>query len=104
MLYLRLLEHVRSFRWRHWLFAREYIIRRTSHPTATGGTPIVTWLPNQLFACLDLMRKVWDNIADEDKQDVPRFVLEMMANVEDQRNKLQKEVDRWCSERGVPAN
>jgi hypothetical protein len=33
---------VRSFRWRHWLFAREYIIRRTAHPTATGGSPIVT--------------------------------------------------------------
>src|ERR1700760_4944562 len=26
VLYLRLLDHVRSFRWRHWLFAREYII------------------------------------------------------------------------------
>jgi indoleamine 2,3-dioxygenase len=24
------------------LFAREYIIKRTSHPTATGGSPIVT--------------------------------------------------------------
>lgn len=41
-LYLKTLDHVRSFRWRHWLFAREYIIKRTSHPTATGGSPIVT--------------------------------------------------------------
>jgi indoleamine 2,3-dioxygenase len=41
-LYLKVLDHVRSFRWRHWLFAREYIIRRTPHPTATGGSPIVT--------------------------------------------------------------
>lgn len=41
-LYLRVLNHVRSFRWRHWLFTREYIIRKTSHPTATGGSPIVT--------------------------------------------------------------
>lgn len=40
VLYLRLLDHVRSFRWRHWLFAREYIIKRSSHPTATGGSPI----------------------------------------------------------------
>lgn len=37
VLYLRLLDHVRSFRWRHWLFAREYIIKKTGHPTATGG-------------------------------------------------------------------
>lgn len=42
ILYLKALDHVRSFRWRHWLFAREYIIRRTPHPTATGGSPIVT--------------------------------------------------------------
>lgn len=42
VLLLKTLDHVRSFRWRHWLFAREYIIRRTPHPTATGGSPIVT--------------------------------------------------------------
>ena len=42
ILFLKTLNHVRSFRWRHWLFAREYIIRRTPHPTATGGSPIVT--------------------------------------------------------------
>lgn len=42
ILLLKTLDHVRSFRWRHWLFAREYIIRRTPHPTATGGSPIVT--------------------------------------------------------------
>lgn len=42
VLFLRTLNHIRSFRWRHWLFAREYILRRTPHPTATGGSPIVT--------------------------------------------------------------
>lgn len=42
VLFLRTLDHVRSFRWRHWLFAREYIIRRTPYPVATGGSPIVT--------------------------------------------------------------
>lgn len=41
-LYLKALDHVRSFRWRHWLFTREYIIKRTRHATATGGSPIVT--------------------------------------------------------------
>lgn len=51
-LWLRLLDQVREFRWRHWCFAREYILKQTSHPTATGGSPIVTWLPNQLGAVL----------------------------------------------------
>jgi indoleamine 2,3-dioxygenase len=41
-LYLQALDQVRDFRWRHWCFTREYILKRTSHPTATGGSPIVT--------------------------------------------------------------
>ena len=53
ILYLKTLNHVRSFRWRHWLFAREYIIRRTPHPTATGGSPIVTvCVPHNIFRSL----------------------------------------------------
>jgi indoleamine 2,3-dioxygenase len=50
VLYLKVLDHVRSFRWRHWLFAREYIIRRSPHPTATGGSPIIT-VRNILHYC-----------------------------------------------------
>ena len=104
ILYLRLLDHVRSFRWRHWLFAREYIIRRSSHPVASGGSPIITWLPNQLFAVMGLMSETWDGISDEDKARVRKSVFEIMKNVEEQRAKLQKEVDRWCQERGVSAH
>ena len=104
VLYLRLLEHVRSFRWRHWLFAREYILRRSSHPTASGGSPIVTWLPNQLFAVMDLMLTVWDGISQEDKGGVARFVFEIIDDVKEQREKLQKEVERWCQEREVSAH
>ena len=101
VLYLQLLEHVRSFRWRHWLFAREYIIKRSVHPTATGGSPIVTWLPNQLFAVMELMRGIWEAIPESDRQKQTKSVVEMMGNVYDQYDKLQKEVDRWCQERGV---
>jgi len=94
---------VRSFRWRHWLFAREYIIRRTSHPTATGGSPIITWLPNQLFAVMDLMVSVWQGLSESERADAGKKVNEMMDNVEDCREKLDKEVERWCQERGVPS-
>jgi indoleamine 2,3-dioxygenase len=41
-LYLQALDQVRDFRWRHWCFTREYILKHTAHPTATGGSPIVT--------------------------------------------------------------
>ncbi|PPJ52658.1 hypothetical protein CBER1_10871 [Cercospora berteroae] len=100
ILYLRLLEHVRSFRWRHWLFAREYIMRRTAHPTATGGSPIVTWLPNQLFAVMELMREVWEGVSEEEREMQGKGVKEMMENVYDSYEKLDKEVERWCHERG----
>ena len=41
VLYLHALNQVRDFRWRHWCFTREYILKKTAHPTATGGSPIV---------------------------------------------------------------
>lgn len=133
ILLLKTLNHVRSFRWRHWLFAREYIIRRTPHPTATGGSPIVTvrlcqsfrdnrssqvtngtqWLPNQLSAVMDLMISVYDTYLAPQKGDglgpdgqkgydaYAKQVEPMMEMVRDQREKLAKEVEKWCQERGV---
>lgn len=41
-LYIQLLDQVRDFRNRHWSFAKEYIIKRTSYPKATGGSPMAT--------------------------------------------------------------
>ncbi len=100
ILYLRLLDRVRSFRWRHWLFAREYILRRSKHPTATGGSPIVTWLPNQLLAVMDLMVDVYERsgLCEGEKH---RGLEEMMENAKRQRIKLDKEVQKWCQERGL---
>ena len=63
----------------------------------------MTWLPNQLIAVMDLMSTVWNGIVQEDKGGIANFVFEMMNNVEDQRDKLRREVERWCQERGVPA-
>jgi indoleamine 2,3-dioxygenase len=42
-LYLSNIDQIRAFRHRHWNFTKEYIIKQTSHPVATGGSPIVTW-------------------------------------------------------------
>ena len=69
---------------------------------ATGGSPIVTWLPNQLFAVMDLMRNVWSGLSEEERAAAGKKVNEMMENVEDANEKLDKEVERWCQERGVP--
>ncbi|KAK3360157.1 hypothetical protein B0T25DRAFT_446619 [Lasiosphaeria hispida] len=101
-LWLRILNQVRDFRWRHWCFAREYILKTTSHPTATGGSPIVTWLPNQLQAVLDEMVLVYTAFGGE-KGDFGEECRGIMDLVRRQQEMLQKEVRKYCEERGVEA-
>ncbi|OMH82480.1 Indoleamine 2,3-dioxygenase 1 [Zancudomyces culisetae] len=59
---LKNLDQIRDFRHRHWTFTKEYIIKNTTHPTATGGSPIVTWLPNQLTSVLNAIYNVSGSI------------------------------------------
>ncbi|KAL9103745.1 MAG: hypothetical protein Q9163_001249 [Psora crenata] len=74
-----------------WCFTREYIIKRTSHPTATGGSPIVLWLPNQLFSVYDHMINIGN--------DYPKLpgCHDIMDIVYAQRKTLVKEVQRYCT-------
>lgn len=94
--YLRILNQVRDFRWRHWCFTREYILKKTQHPTATGGSPIVTWLPNQLMAVMDEMITAWED-ADKDLDGCEDFMERTIV----QRETLKKEVEKYSKERGV---
>jgi indoleamine 2,3-dioxygenase len=98
-LWIQVLNQVRDFRWRHWCFAREYILKRTSHPTATGGSPIVTWLPNQLEAVLEEMAQV--HAQTKGDQGLGRVAEDIMEMAMRQRDTLRKEVDKYCAERGV---
>lgn len=97
-LWLQVLDQVRDFRWRHWCFAREYILKMTSHPTATGGSPIVTWLPNQLQAVLEEMVSLYGSFGD--LGDECRDIMDLVHR---QKDTLAKEVKKYCEERGVPA-
>ncbi|MGA0018699.1 MAG: hypothetical protein ACO3IL_01765 [Steroidobacteraceae bacterium] len=51
-------EQVLLFRQGHWQFVQKYILAHTRHATATGGTPITSWLPNQIQACFTRMREL----------------------------------------------
>ncbi|KAK7932362.1 hypothetical protein PG985_003074 [Apiospora marii] len=96
-LWLKIQNQVRDFRWRHWCFAREYILKQTSHPTATGGSPIVTWLPNQLLAVMDDMIQMHGLIGGGLGSECD----DIMEQVQRQRDTLDKEVAKYCAERGV---
>ncbi|KAI1336720.1 indoleamine 2,3-dioxygenase-like protein [Xylariaceae sp. FL0016] len=103
-LWLQLLDQVREFRWRHWCFAREYILKQTSHPTATGGSPIVTWLPNQLQAVMEEMVEIYEGVGGRaGPAELGAECHDIMDLVERQRSTLRKEVDKYCLERGVNA-
>ena len=96
-LYLLALNQVRDFRWRHWCFTREYILKKTSHPTATGGSPIVTWLPNQLQAVMQGMVDVWEGSGKK----LGNGCEEVMDLLYVQKDTLAKEVEKYCKERNV---
>ena len=51
-------RQIYEFRNGHWQFVQKYIMANTAYPMATGGTPITTWLPNQIMAVLSAMRVV----------------------------------------------
>jgi indoleamine 2,3-dioxygenase len=97
-LYLHALNQVRDFRWRHWCFTREYILKKTAHPTATGGSPIVTWLPNQLNAVLDAMVEAWEMWQGKGGL---KGCRDLMDHMYVQRDTLRKEIKKYCQERGV---
>ncbi|KAK1255217.1 hypothetical protein MKX08_009212 [Trichoderma sp. CBMAI-0020] len=100
-LWIQVLNEVRDFRWRHWCFAREYILKQTSHPTATGGSPIVTWLPNQLEAVLAEMVNVHDMTKGKYQKGLGTVAEDIMEAALRQRDILRKEVDKFCADRGV---
>ncbi|MFM1794812.1 MAG: hypothetical protein RL642_1197 [Bacteroidota bacterium] len=61
---LGILEQIYHFRNGHWQFVQKYIMANTPYAKATGGTPITSWLPNQLKAVMQQMQDVLDVIND----------------------------------------
>lgn len=70
---LELLEEIYLFRNGHWQFVQKYIMQNTAYPKATGGTPITSWIPNQIKAVLSAMIQTHDIIdpkyKPEDRED-----------------------------------
>ncbi len=61
---LGILEEIYHFRNGHWQFVQKYIMANTKYPKATGGTPIISWLPNQIKAVMKEMRHIIKIIGD----------------------------------------
>jgi indoleamine 2,3-dioxygenase len=69
MLYLlEVADEVRAFRHRHWILTNLYIMNYSKHPVATGGSPIITWLPNQLLTVIDFIKNHAKYVKGSDKE------------------------------------
>ncbi|KAJ1656109.1 hypothetical protein IWQ61_004261 [Dispira simplex] len=92
-LYLQNLDWIRDFRHRHWSFTKEYIIKHTTHPVATGGSPIVTWLPNQLTTVLNAIQEVAVKLDTTQLPPIHRAkVEEIIVKASTQQRILDREV------------
>lgn len=64
-LMLRSMHLTFGFRNSHWSMVRKYIIDNTKYPRATGGTPITTWLPNQMGASLEFCQQLLQVVKED---------------------------------------
>ena len=94
VLMLANLDQIAEVRERHWRFTKEYIIRHSKHPVATGGSPITTWLPNQLSSVLKIIEEVSAKV-DESKLSPEHRVLEkeLAKRAATQKSILEREVN-----------
>jgi indoleamine 2,3-dioxygenase len=94
VLYTQNLDMVREFRMRHWNFTKEYIIKYSDHAVGTGGSPIVTWLPNQLSAIMDLITATGSKVDMSQLDDVHKEIHTKVMNTAEVQNRvLKREVE-----------
>ena len=55
---LAIVEEIYKFRNGHWQFVQKYIMSNTKYAKATGGTPIISWIPNQIKSVLNYSFKI----------------------------------------------
>ena len=63
-LLIQILDEIYYFRNGHWQFVQKYIMANTKYAKATGGTPIISWIPNQITAVLNYMSDLLELIPD----------------------------------------
>jgi indoleamine 2,3-dioxygenase len=87
-------HQIYEFRNGHWHFVQKYIMANTRYPVATGGTPIVTWLPNQIHATLAAMKRVLDAFPTEPLLLESRETYEaMVKDLEKQKEAIHARYD-----------
>jgi indoleamine 2,3-dioxygenase len=89
---LKIVDEIYLFRNGHWQFVQKYIMENTDYPVATGGTPITSWLINQIESVLEFERVIINRIVEigEDVKDIKDAFSRKKQLLEDQTNELNK--------------
>jgi len=92
-LLLGILEEIYHFRNGHWQFVQKYIMANTPYAKATGGTPITSWLPNQLKAVMFQMEDTINMIEslNEDINGHAKNILTLNKQTLDHKRNLLEE-------------
>lgn len=81
LLYLiEVADQIRNFRHTHWVLTNLYIMNYSKHPLATGGSPIVRWLPNQLLTVIDYIKKYSKEIDPKGLSSEHQYNLNVLYN------------------------
>lgn len=89
-LLLQILDEIYYFRNGHWQFVQKYIMANTKYAKATGGTPIISWIPNQITAVLNYMSDVIELIPTGTKHLNKSSYLDSINKKKDLLNKQLK--------------
>ena len=85
-----ILEEIYHFRNGHWQFVQKYIMSNTKYAKATGGTPITSWIPNQIMAVIIQMEEVLDTLGlyGESSNDIAQKIRERNIQLLPTKRKL----------------
>ena len=72
---LKIVDEVYLFRNGHWQFVQKYIMSNTRYAFATGGTPITSWLINQIEAVLEYERVIIEYLNENFKNELKENTL-----------------------------
>jgi indoleamine 2,3-dioxygenase len=96
---LAAIEQIYLFRNGHWQFVQKYIMANTKYATASGGTPVISWLPNQIEACLKALSDLIILIDVKKLNDSEKIIfMEIKANQANKVNLLEKQLEELRKE------
>lgn len=84
---LKIVDEVYYFRNGHWQFVQKYIMSNTKYAFATGGTPITSWLINQIECVLHYQSLILSNIREPELETAHANKMQLLR---EQVNELKK--------------